>query len=286
MRLLLGANGQVGRALARTGEVVALTRLELDLADESAVQAALDRLRPTCVINGAAYTAVDRAESESAAAMAINAHAVGDLARACAERGVALVHFSTDYVFDGSQRRAYLESDPPGPLSVYGASKLLGEELLREQLERHWILRVAWVFSPDGGNFVKTILRLGQEREELRVVDDQHGCPTPAAVVAQTTLAMIDQVPCGTYHLACGPALSWHRFAEEILECGRLAGMPIRCQRVIAIPSAEYPTPARRPANSVLNDSKLRALLDLPKEWRPWLERCVDAFASVCPRHP
>lgn len=275
--LLLGANGQVGhelrRALAPLGEVVCATRggttddgavcESVDLADAHGLEALVARVAPDSVVNAAAYTAVDRAEQEPAPAHAINAIAPRVIARACAARGARLVHYSTDYVFDGTGSRPYREDDPVAPLGVYGSSKAEGEAAIRASGADHLILRTAWVYGLHGHNFLRTMLRLGAEREQLRVVADQIGCPTPAWLIADVTAQLLarQEASRATFHVVCRGATSWHGFADAIFEqalaAGRLASRP----RVEAIGTADYPTPARRPAYSVLDPARLEARL-------------------------
>jgi dTDP-4-dehydrorhamnose reductase len=277
--LLLGANGQVGhelrRALADYGDIVCTTRsghlddgqacetADLDLP--ASLPALVDRVAPDIVVNAAAYTAVDRAESEPAAAFRANAEAPAALASACAACNALLVHYSTDYVFDGAASRPWREDDPVGPLNVYGRSKLAGEEAIRASGARHMILRTAWVYADRGQNFMLTILRLAREREELRVVADQTGSPTPAALVADTTRAILDRPPAesGIWHLATAGGTSWHGFAEAVLARALRVGRIQRTPRVVPIPSSEHPTPARRPACSRLDCSRLERELGL-----------------------
>ena len=289
MRILVtGGTGQVGRELRQIDwphgvEIIAPNRAELDLADADAVQAFVKAGGFSAVINPAAYTAVDRAETEALAAFRINALAPAALATATREVGIPLLHVSTDYVFDGSKAGAYVESDPVLPVSVYGASKEAGEQAVRSINPRHVILRTAWVFSPYGANFVKTMLRLGATRPELGVVDDQHGCPTPAKAIAEAlgviALRMIAEpdAPCGTYHLACSEETSWYGFAREIFR--QAAERGLQTPRLKAITTVDYPTPARRPTNSVLASAHLaKDYAILPPDWRAGLANTLDAL--------
>jgi dTDP-4-dehydrorhamnose reductase len=280
--LLLGAAGQLGSylrdSLAPLGAVTALDRADLDLTDLDALAARIRQLRPQVIINAAAYTAVDRAESEPVLAHVLNAAAPAAMATAAKACGALLVHYSTDYVFDGSARAPYDEQSPTAPLGVYGRTKLAGEAAVRTSGCDHLILRTAWLYSNHGHNFLKTMLRLSAERTELRVVADQFGCPTYARPVAEVTAAMLKQLfsgptgsgPLGTFHLVCGGQTSWHGFAERIMA---LAG---RSVRVTPITTAEYPTPARRPQWSVLSGEKLARDygLRLPP-WEEALRRCL-----------
>jgi dTDP-4-dehydrorhamnose reductase len=300
--LLLGANGQVGfelqRALAPLGEVVAATRsgelpggascARIDLADATALLAAVDALRPAVIVNAAAYTAVDRAESEPESARQANGIAPGLLGRWCAAQDALLVHYSTDYVFDGSARRPWREDDATGPLGVYGQTKLEGEQAIAASGCRHLILRTAWVHAARGHNFLRTMLRLGAEREELRVVADQIGAPTPARWLGAATAALLaridDSTPAdalGVFHLAAAAETSWRGFAEAIFADAVAAGLLSRAPRIVAISSAEFPTPAARPAYSVLDGSRLAHVhrLRLPG-WRDGVRQVVAELAA------
>jgi len=277
MRVLVtGADGQVGHALigratAAGHDVAAHARAGLDIADADAVYARVREARPDVVFNAAAYTAVDKAESEPDRAMAVNADGPAHLAAACREVGARLVHFSTDYVFDGLKRGAWVESDPVGPTSVYGRTKAAGEARVRDALPDALILRTSWVFSAHGANFVKTMVRLALERDALRVVADQHGCPTYAGDIADAALALAARGVGGTLHFAGSPPTTWHGFATRIVaSAGRRR--PLRAQRVDAITTADYPTPARRPANSVLDCAAVEALGIPAPPWENGLE--------------
>ena len=259
--LLLGAGGQVGREIAgRAGEaghdLVALDHAGLDITDAAALSRALATARPEVVINAAAYTAVDRAESEPERAHLINAVAPGLIAQACAEQGAALIHLSTDYVFDGTKKGAYVESDPVAPLGLYGASKEAGERAVRAGLARHLIIRTSWVYGIHGANFLKTMLRLASERDRLTIVADQRGCPTATRDIAEGLLATAPLLAAGTlapgtYHLAGSGVASWFDFAAAIVErAGLHTG---RHPEIVPIATVDYPTPARRPANSELS---------------------------------
>jgi dTDP-4-dehydrorhamnose reductase len=257
--LLTGRNGQVGWELERTlsplGEVIATDRTTLDLADPDAIRRVVRETKPDVIVNAAAYTAVDKAESEPEVAMQINGVAPGVLAEEAKRRGILLVHFSTDYVFDGRKRSPYVESDPTGPLNAYGRTKLAGEEAIRNSGHRHLILRTSWVYAAHGSNFMLTILRAARERPELRVVDDQVGAPTSAAAIADATGRFLKAEAEGVYHVTCRGHTTWHGFALEILRAAKLH-TPIR-----AISTADYSTPARRPLNSMLDNSKLEGTL-------------------------
>lgn len=288
--LLTGAGGQLGREVARQAAKVqlslrALGRGDLDITDGLAVTRAIAGFAPSVVINAAAYTAVDRAESEPAEAFAVNRDGPKNLARACAGLGVPLIHGSTDYVFDGSRTGAYREDDPVAPLGVYGASKLAGEEAVRAAGAPHVILRTAWVYGAEGANFVRTMLRLAAEREVLRVVDDQVGCPTAAADLAAVTLALAGRMirgrmPAegwGTFHCAGEGPVSWCGFAREIF--AQAAARGLRVPEVEPIGTADYPTPARRPANSVLDCGRLARVHGL--RLRPWREALAETLDRV-----
>ena len=289
--LLLGANGQVGRelrrSLAASGDVVAATRhgaleggARCEIADfdlPESLPALIERIAPDIVVNAAAYTAVDRAESDREAAFRANAEAPARIAAACAAREALLVHYSTDYVFDGSGTRPYREDDPTAPLGVYGASKLAGEQAIRDSEARHLIFRTAWVYAAHGHNFMRTMLRLAAERDELRVVADQIGTPTPAALIADVTATALARAPAvsGLWHLTAAGRTSWHGFAEAIVAGAHARGLIARVPRVTPIATADYPSPAKRPAWSVLDTTRLRTGfgVDLP----PW----PDAMAGV-----
>ncbi|WP_199154917.1 dTDP-4-dehydrorhamnose reductase [Chromobacterium sp. ASV23] len=269
--LVTGKNGQVGhelqRALAPLGELIALDREGMDLAKASAIPGLLDELRPDIIVNPAAYTAVDKAESEPKLAHAINAVAPGILARWAERHGALLAHYSTDYVFNGSGTTPWSEDDAADPQSVYGLSKWQGEQAIREATARHLILRTSWVFGAHGANFLKTMLRLAAERQELNVVADQIGAPTSAALIADTTTLLIrryladsERSPFGTYHLAAAGETSWHGYAQYLIgQAGKL-GFPLAltADAVHGIPTEAYPLPAKRPANSRLDCGKLQ----------------------------
>jgi dTDP-4-dehydrorhamnose reductase len=286
--LVAGAGGQVGRALCALDGVdgiaiVGRTRADLDITDLAQVRAALAAGRFAAVINAAAYTAVDKAESDEAAAYAINRDGARILAIATAERDIPLLHISTDYVFDGTGAGPYRETDPTGPTGVYGASKLAGEQAVRAANPRHIILRTSWVYGPSTGNFVATMLRLAADRPALRVVGDQRGGPTAAAAIADALMSMVRQLghgePWGTYHFSGAPAVTWHGFAQEIIAhaASRLAQVPT----VTAIGTADYPTPARRPANSVLDCSKIEAQFGIRQpDWQASLGGIVETLQT------
>lgn len=302
MRILLtGAGGQVGfelaRSLAPLGELQTSTRtgrlpggaecLRLDFAEPEQIAETVRLRRPAVVVNAAAYTAVDRAEDEPEAAFRANADSVGALASACAEIGALLVHYSTDYVFAGSARAPISEQEPTDPLGVYGASKRAGEIAILESGCAHLLLRTAWVYAARGHNFLRTMLRLGAEREQLSVVDDQRGAPTPARWIAAATAALLARAdleaqPQELLHLTAGGECSWHDFAAAIFERAQGAGLLARVPQLRAIATADYPTRARRPAYSRL-DCRLLAKrhgLALP-DWRIGLEQVIAELAGV-----
>jgi dTDP-4-dehydrorhamnose reductase len=293
--LLLGARGQVGwelqRSLAPLGELIALDRgtpEAADLARPDTLGPLVERVAPDVIVNAAAHTAVDRAESEPELAHTINATAPGVLARAAAARGALLVHYSTDYVFDGSGAHARTEDAPTGPLSVYGRSKLAGEQAVRENAGRHLILRTSWVYGARGQNFPKTMLRLAQERAELRVIDDQVGAPTGADLLADVTahaLRVMQAQPAvaGTYHVAAAGETSWHGLAGFAIDTARALRpeLPWRVERIEPIPTADYPTPARRPLNSRLDTTRVQAAFGLQMPpWQAGVRRMLTEFLT------
>ncbi|EAQ74091.1 MULTISPECIES: dTDP-4-dehydrorhamnose reductase [unclassified Synechococcus] len=303
--LVIGRSGQVASALRRLAPtlltqrpLLLAARPELDLAApapelDATVEQLLEQHQPALVLNAAAYTAVDKAESEPELAAAINNAAVGVLARACAARSLPLFHLSTDYVFAGGGERPWREDDPTGPLGVYGASKLGGEGALRAAGGPHLLLRVSWVFGVEGANFVRTMLRLGAERPALSVVADQIGGPTSAEAIATTWLSLAEAAianrsqldpdlpfPWGTYHYAGEPAVSWYGFAEAIFAEAVALGLLARAPDLTPIPTSAYPTPAQRPANSRMETSRFRAAFDIPPpDWREDLRTCLRAWA-------
>lgn len=299
--LLLGAAGQVGfelhRGLEVLGEVIPVTRdgrlpgggvaRVIDLSDVAALVALLDDVEPDVIVNAAAYTAVDRAESEPELAQAINANAPAVLARWCAAHGAKLVHYSTDYVFDGQSERPLREDDATAPLGVYGRSKRDGEIGIQQSGCEHLILRTAWVYAARGHNFLRTMLRLAGERDRLRVVADQIGSPTPARWIAAVTVALLArwqagaEWPSGIVHLTASGQASWHGFAEAIFAAAVEAGVLERAPAVEAIPTSAYPTPARRPAYSCLDTSALRARfgVSLP-DWRNGVTQTLAELAG------
>jgi len=280
--LLTGRNGQLGweleRALWPLGEVAAFDRAGLDLADPGRIRSTLRDLKPEVIVNPAAYTAVDRAESEREAAFAINARAPGILAEEARRLGALLIHYSTDYVFDGTKAGPYAEDDTPSPINVYGASKLEGENAIRASGARHWIFRTSWVYAPRGKNFLLNILRLAREGKPLRVVADQFGAPTSAAMLARATAKALTNhapPPSGVYHMTAAGRTSWHGFASAILAEFGLHNP------IAAIPSSEHPLPAKRPANSVLDNSRLAAAFDIRMpDWEDGLREAVATLSG------
>jgi dTDP-4-dehydrorhamnose reductase len=281
--LLLGKTGQVGwelqRSLAPLGELVALASASTDFAGdlrhpEQVAQTVLT-LRPDVIVNAAAHTAVDKAESEPELARMVNATAPGAIAQAAQQVGALMVHYSTDYVFDGSGERPWQEDDATGPLSVYGRTKLEGEQLIAANCPKHLIFRTSWVYAARGGNFAKTMLRLAKERERLTVIDDQFGAPTGAELLADVTAHAIretlrDPAKAGLYHLASAGETTWNGYARFVLEQAEAAGIALKAgpAAVDAVPTSAFPTPAMRPRNSRLSTIKLRSAfgLSLP----PW----------------
>ena len=304
--LLLGANGQLGRTfldyggLAARGELTIATRdgalahgghgETADLSIPELLPALLDRVRPDVIVNAAAYTAVDRAEQEEALATRVNGEAVGVLGHWAAAHGALVIHYSTDYVFDGSQSQPYAVDAPTGPLGAYGRSKLAGEQALRDSGADHLTLRTAWVYAAHGHNFLRTMLCLGAERDELRVVADQHGAPTDTGLIVQGTLAALDRwlqsdgahrrALIGTHHLVASGSTTWHGFAEAIFAGAVGRGLIARVPRVAAITTADYPTPAERPAWSLLDNAGFQQGFDyaLP-DWQSGLHDVLDALS-------
>jgi dTDP-4-dehydrorhamnose reductase len=293
--LLLGAIGQLGAELQRSfagrGEIISCTRDRVDLAAEDQLRSLVRDTAPSLILNAAAYTAVDKAESEPELARGINAVAPRILAEEALRNHTLLVHYSTDYVFDGSKTAPWSEDDQTRPLNVYGASKLAGEEAIRQVGGRYLIFRTSWVYGPRGKNFLLTMLRLGQERDQLRVVDDQIGAPTSSAALADATRAVIDAIlggpresePAwsGVYHMTCGGAVSWYGFAQAIFDRAHTM-LNARVPALAPISSGEYPTPAQRPRNSVLSCEKLqrRFGVRLPD----WLSALDDVLRELSAR--
>ena len=293
--LVTGTDGQVGFELTRTlaplGQIKALVRADLDLGDVDALRALLDAEQPDIIVNPAAYTAVDKAESDVSAAYAVNEHAPVVMAQWAAAHGAFMVHYSTDYVFEGSGETPYVEDDAVAPQSVYGASKEKGEQAVRAALPAHFIFRTSWVFGAYGANFLKTMLRLMQERDTLNVVADQIGAPTSAALLADVTAHVVrdtwqkrqanEWVDYGIYHLVASGETSWHGYAQYVGQLAQAAGLPLKVapEAIGAIPSSAYPTPATRPFNSRLNTEKIQNTfgLRLPS----WQEGVRQVFTLI-----
>ena len=297
--LLFGKNGQVGwelqRSLAPLGELVAPGRNDADLCGDLSNLEGLARtvqaVRPDAIVNAAAHTAVDRAESEPELAHTLNAQAPGVLAQEAAKLGAWLVHYSTDYVFDGSGNRPWAETDTPAPLSVYGRSKLEGERLIQAACPQHLILRTSWVYAARGGNFAKTMLRLAQERERLTVINDQFGAPTGAELIADVTAHALRQClrqphDAGLYHLAASGETTWHGYANQVLALARLNGgaITIKATEVVPVPSSAFATAARRPLNSRLATQKLQSTFDLVlPHWGQGVARMLNEVCQAPP---
>ena len=286
--LITGKTGQVGYELERSlqglGEVIALDRSQMDLADLNQVRNVIRRVKPTLIVNPAAYTAVDKAESEPELAMRINGEAPGIMAEEARKVGAAMIHYSTDYVFDGSKNGPYVETDPTCPVNVYGSSKLAGEQAIQATGIPHLILRTSWVYSTHGKNFLLTMLRLAQERDELSIVSDQFGAPTWSRTIADTTAHIVAQSVAaanrqvwwekhsGLYHLTAQGQTSWFGFTEAIMAHASVAKRP----RLKPIPAQAYPVPARRPANSVLSSERLKKTFCGLPQWQDALKLCQD----------
>lgn len=306
--LLLGASGQLGRTflehggLAAAGKLVAASRdgalgATVDLADPTSLSATLDRLQPAVIVNAAAYTAVDRAEQEEALATRVNGEAVGVLGDWAAAHDALVIHYSTDYVFDGRQSQPYAVDAPTAPLGAYGRSKLAGEHALRDSGAKHLLFRTAWVYAAHGHNFLRTMLRLGAERDELRVVADQHGAPTDTRLIVEASLAALDRwqradpmrraALSGMHHLVASGATSWHGFASAIFAQAVARGLLARTPRVLPIATADYPTPAQRPAWSLLDNHGFQTLFDFPlPDWREGLDQVITQLARPSPPSP
>ena len=315
--LLIGKNGQVGydlqRLLPAYGELTAVDREQLELSVPDEIRRAVQKIRPQVIINAAAYTAVDQAEKQEPAAHAVNAIAPGILAEQAKQIGAALIHYSTDYVFDGAKTTPYEENDPTNPLGAYGRTKLAGEQAIRDSGATHLIFRTAWIYSTRGTNFLLTILRLATQREELRIVKDQIGAPTSSRELAEATAKVVSQLAAlknasmeenlaglgGTYHMTAGGATNWSEFATTILDrvstaierkespawlLTALNGAPLVTRRVLPITTAEYPTPARRPPYSVLSNEHLAKTfgIRLP-DWKIQLRRVFEDGAEPTP---
>lgn len=295
--MVTGARGQVGweltRSLAALGEVLACDRTVADLSRPETLPAVVERLRPDVIVNAAAYTMVDKAEEEEVLATTINAEAVGVLATAARAANALFVHYSTEYVFDGTKQGAYVESDVPNPLNAYGRSKLAGERAVAAAGGDWLVLRTSWVYGPRGKNFLRTMLRLAAERETLRVVADQYGAPTPARMIADVTGHVLREAmrerrggafESGLFHLSAEGETSWHGFATGIVDAARraLPADAVAARAVMAITASEYPTPARRPANSVLDNQKLTQRFNVCRQ--PWHDGMQSVLEDVFER--
>lgn len=290
--LLLGKDGQLGRALQAVlpaaGDLTALGRDALDLRDQGAIAAALDAHRPDIIVNAAAWTAVDQAEREPEAAAQVNAVAVSTLARNAAARGALLVHYSTDYVFDGALARPYTEADAPNPINVYGATKLAGERAIAASGCQALVLRCSWIHSLHGRNFFRTILNLARTRTSLQVVADQHGTPTPASLIAQTTVRCIAlhqarTLPSGLYHVAAAGSTSWHAYAQYLVAGARKRGvnLTLKPEQIAAVASADYAADAARPRNSRLDTTALALATGFaPADWTTYVDESLDALVA------
>jgi len=296
--IVLGKTGQVARALtAFFPDALFLDRNALDLSRPKTIVPTLQKLKADCIINAAAYTAVDKAESESALAFAVNETAVAELAKFTAANNIWFIHFSTDYVFSGTQVDPYKEQDQTAPTGVYGRSKLAGEQAILEHCTRYLIFRTSWVFAENCANFVSTMLRLAKERDHLGVVNDQLGCPTYAGDIAMVTSVVVKRlalsepgknIKAGIYNLCCSGPVTWHAFAMEIFRRGLVTGVIDKIPEVIALTTAEYPTAAKRPANSILDTKKLEEALafatataiSMP-HWSVGLQKVLNAYQGA-----
>lgn len=293
--LLTGVTGQVGQELQRTlaplGEVIGVGRKTMDLVSSKSIRQVIGDVKPDLIVNASAYTAVDKAETETELANSVNAIAPTIMAEEAQQSGTTLFHISTDYVFDGRKNAPYTEQDATNPISVYGKSKLAGEQGIRATGATHIILRTAWVYGTHGkSNFVKTMLRLFAERDEVRVVADQVGTPTWASDIAQTITTLLSQFSQEQssgfsrqeiYHFTSSGVASWYDFAVAILEEAQPLGYPLKVQRIVPITTSEYPTPAHRPAYSVLSGKKISAVLGThPSHWRQGLRQMLVEFSS------
>jgi len=289
--LLTGKNGQVGfelqRSLAPLGEVVAVDQNECDLSDAAAIRHLVQHVQPDVIVNPAAYTAVDKAEVEYDLVQAVNGAAPGVFGEEAAKLGALVIHYSTDYVFDGTKRGAYVEDDPPNPQSVYGQTKLAGEQSLQQSGAKHLIFRTSWVFGAHGGNFAKTMLRLAAERDSLKVVADQFGAPTSAALLADVTAQILGRYlreggqnfPFGFYHLAAGGETTWHEYARTVVRAAQAAGKDLKLnpENILPIATSEYPLPAPRPANSRLDTTRLQQAFGLMlPDWHQGLDHVLQ----------
>lgn len=288
--LITGTNGQVGWSLQQTCpldliELIAPQEGDLDITNQSNIEAAIDMHKPDMIINAAAYTAVDKAEEEKDIAMLVNADGPLLLAQCCQKNNIPLFHFSTDYVFDGKKETPYTESDQPHPINIYGKTKLIGEQNIQQHLAQYIILRISGVFCSHGNNFVKTMLRLAQEKESLSIVSDQITCPTPAIDVATTVWKITENIfqgnaAWGIYHYCASPPVSWFEFAREIISKARQF-KPVKTNTITPVSSEEYQSPARRLSNAVLNCKKIKAVLGIDQiPWHIELEKIIKEQCS------
>ena len=293
--LVTGNKGQVGfelmKTLAPLGKVIGVDIKECDLAQSAMIDALLDRVKPDIIVNPAAYTAVDKAESEPTVAHAINAQAPKTLARQASRRNIPIIHFSTDYIFDGTKEEAYVEEDPANPKSVYGKTKWLGEEAVRSNAAKHVILRTSWVFGAHGVNFLKTMLKLSQERDKMSIVSDQFGAPTSARMLAEVTAEIVKQLlqefsyrKYGTYHLVADGETSWYGYAKYVVEQANALGMETKLTpaNIKAIKTKDFPLPAPRPANSRLDTTKVKETfgISLPT-WQSEVDRVLNELIKA-----
>jgi len=291
--LITGAKGQVGseltrQAITRGHDVYGFGSKELDISNSEQVNQLFQKIHPDVVINAAAYTAVDQAETEKELAYAVNSLGSENLAKACKQFDIPLLHISTDYVYDGEKQKPYLETDIPNPTGVYGASKLEGDQKIENIWHKHIILRVSWVFGEQGNNFVKTMLRLAQQRDELSIVNDQYGAPTSAKAISSSLLDIMEstqfnqpQCPWGLYNLQSDPGITWYGFAQEIFQQARQLGILGKTMTLLPIASSEFPTPVKRPANSKLDGKKLQQdFAILPANWKKDLNDMLKSIPS------
>ncbi|WP_198243303.1 dTDP-4-dehydrorhamnose reductase [methane-oxidizing endosymbiont of Gigantopelta aegis] len=284
--IVTGCQGQVGQELIQQAQalhwdVIGVNHQSLDITDLEAVNSTIKQVNPDAVVNAAAYTAVDKAETEKALAFAVNRDGPKNLAKVCSQMDIPLLHYSTDYVFDGRKTTAYAETDTTAPLGVYGESKLAGEHAIVDSCKKYLIFRTSWVFSVHGSNFVKTMLKLGAEREELGIVADQFGKPTSASEIARISLHILQQPikNWGIYHLAQPDPISWHGFAQALFKQASDEGMVFKLKDIRAITTADYPTPAKRPVNSVLDCQVLEQTFKL--NIRPWRESLAQVIKEL-----
>ena len=292
MIAIVGSNGQLGKDLValchkHKWDVLALDIPDIDITQYRSIENALGPSSISMVINSAAYTAVDAAESDSDLAFAVNRDGSANLALFCSNRNIPLLHISTDYVFSGDKASAYVEDDPTSPIGVYGASKLAGEQEIIKLLEQHIIIRTAWLYGHHGHNFVKTMLRLANQNETLRVVNDQYGCPTFAADLAAAILTLTSQITAGRpywgiFHYCGQGATTWYDFAKGIFDIAKIY-MPLRVEQVLPVTTAEYPTPAQRPKNSILDCTKIKKCYNIQQ--RPWQQSLTEMIKNLPPPH-